>query len=44
VSFLRLDGLAMSGCDFHPSTADDARMAAAVERALDAQPGLWSKR
>lgn len=41
VSYLPVDGLAMDGCDWHPSEADHRRIADALVRHLDALPAPW---
>jgi len=41
IDYVPVDGLAMSACNFHPSTADDAKIAAALEREIDLHPELW---
>ena len=41
IGFVPVSGLAKTGCDFHPSAADDETIAAALARFIDAQPGLW---
>jgi len=41
VGFVPVPGLGMTGCDWHPSVADDRQIAEALVRYLDAQPGLW---
>jgi lysophospholipase L1-like esterase len=42
VGFVPVPGLSMAGCDWHPSVADDRRIAEALIRHLDGQPGLWA--
>jgi hypothetical protein len=32
----------MTGCDWHPSTADDALMAKAIGEVIDAHPEIWA--
>jgi len=41
VGFVPVPGLTMAGCDWHPSVADDRRIADALIRHLDAQPDAW---
>jgi lysophospholipase L1-like esterase len=41
VGFVPVPGLSMAGCDWHPSVADDRRIAEALIRHLDAQQDLW---
>ncbi len=44
VVFVPVTGLAFSGCDAHPDLADDRAIAAAIGRAIDARPDIWSHR
>ncbi|WP_230480870.1 SGNH/GDSL hydrolase family protein [Sphingomonas sp. Leaf21] len=44
IAFVPVNGLAFSGCDSHPDLADDRLTAATIERAIDAQPGIWGAR
>lgn len=44
VAFVPVNGLSFTGCDAHPSVADDQRIALAIERAIDAQPDIWAAR
>lgn len=44
VAFVPVNGLSFTGCDSHPSVADDQRIAAAIERAIDAQHDIWGAR
>jgi len=41
IDYVTVDGLAMSACNWHPSTADDAKIAAALEHEIDLHPELW---
>ncbi|MDR7297315.1 lysophospholipase L1-like esterase [Pelomonas aquatica] len=41
LGFVPVPGLGMSGCDWHPSVADDRQIAAALIRHLDQQKDLW---
>jgi lysophospholipase L1-like esterase len=41
IGFVPVPGLSMSGCDWHPSVADDRRIADALIRHLDAQKDVW---
>jgi lysophospholipase L1-like esterase len=41
IDFVPVPGLAMSACNFHPSVADDAAIAAALERDIDAHADVW---
>jgi lysophospholipase L1-like esterase len=43
IDYVPVDGLAMSACNWHPSAADDAKIAAALERAIDLHPELWGQ-
>jgi lysophospholipase L1-like esterase len=43
IDFVPVDGLAMSACNWHPSTADDAKIAAALEHDIDLHPELWAR-
>jgi lysophospholipase L1-like esterase len=44
VGFVPVSGLAMSGCNFHPSLEDDRKITNALATYLDAQPGAWTAR
>ncbi len=44
LAFVRMPKLAMSGCDYHPSTADDQAIANQLARYVDDHPGLWTGR
>jgi lysophospholipase L1-like esterase len=44
VDFVPAPGLTMSACHFHPSTADDQRVADRLTAYVDAHPGIWSGR
>jgi lysophospholipase L1-like esterase len=41
VAFIPMNGLAMTGCHSHPSTADDQTVSDELIRFLDAHPQLW---
>jgi lysophospholipase L1-like esterase len=41
VAFIPMNGLAMTGCDSHPSTADDRAISDLLIRFLDDHPQLW---
>jgi len=43
IDYVQVDGLAMTACNWHPSAADDAKIAAALERDIDLHPELWSR-
>jgi len=42
IGFVPVPGLSMSGCDWHPSVADDKTVADALVRHLDAQRDVWT--
>jgi len=42
IDYVPVQGLAMSACNWHPSAADDAKIAAALERNIDLHPELWA--
>lgn len=44
IAFVPVSGLAMTGCDWHPSAADDEKIAAALARFIDSRPGLRPRR
>jgi lysophospholipase L1-like esterase len=44
IDFLPMNGLAFSGCDWHPSTADDTQVASSLINFIDAHPDLWNKK
>ncbi|HXH15714.1 MAG TPA: GDSL-type esterase/lipase family protein [Sphingomonas sp.] len=44
IAFVPVTGLAFTGCHAHPSTADDARITAAIAGYIDAHPGMWAPR
>jgi lysophospholipase L1-like esterase len=44
VAFVPVTGLALTGCNSHPSTADDARIATALSGYIDAHPEMWVRR
>jgi lysophospholipase L1-like esterase len=41
IGFVPVPGLSQSGCHYHPSVADDRKIADALIGHLDAQQGLW---
>lgn len=43
IDYVPVSGLDMSGCDYHPSTADDATIAAALDQKIDTYSGLWDQ-
>lgn len=44
VAFIPMHGLAMTGCDSHPSAADDQTISALLIQFLDGHPQLWQGR
>ena len=42
VAFVPLHGTAMTGCHWHPSTADDALMAKVISDFIEAHPEVWA--
>jgi lysophospholipase L1-like esterase len=41
ITFVPIDGLAMTGCNWHPSIADDDTIANTLMRVIDANPDAW---
>jgi lysophospholipase L1-like esterase len=41
IDFIPMNGLAMTGCHFHPSTADDKTVADSLIRFIEGHPQLW---
>jgi lysophospholipase L1-like esterase len=41
ITFVPMNGLAMTGCNWHPSVADDDRIASALVRVIDGNPTVW---
>jgi lysophospholipase L1-like esterase len=41
IDFLPMNGLTFGGCDWHPTTADDAQVAASLIAFIEAHPDLW---
>ena len=41
VAFIPVNGLSMTGCDWHPSSADDKLIEGELVRFIDADPLLW---
>jgi lysophospholipase L1-like esterase len=41
IDFIPMNALAMAGCHFHPSTADDRTVADLLIRFIDSHPQLW---
>jgi len=44
IGFVPVAGLSMSGCDWHPSVADGAKVAAALIQHLEGQKHIWPGR
>lgn len=44
IAFLSFDQLAFTGCDSHPSVADDKAISAKMVEFIEAHPGLWKDR
>jgi lysophospholipase L1-like esterase len=42
IQFVPVHGLAMTGCDSHPSTADDTLISAKVREAIDSHADTWA--
>jgi len=42
IAFLPMHGTAMTGCHWHPSSADDALMAKAIGDFIEAHPEIWA--
>lgn len=42
VGFVAVDGLAMTGCQWHPSEVDDRRIADALSAAIDDDADVWA--
>jgi len=43
VDYIAMRGLATTGCDYHPSTADDRMIADALSQVIDRQPAIWRR-
>ncbi|MEA3048475.1 MAG: hypothetical protein QOG84_311 [Sphingomonadales bacterium] len=43
IAFVAIAGLALTGCDWHPSPADDRRIATALAGAIDARRDVWTR-
>jgi lysophospholipase L1-like esterase len=41
ITFVPIDGLAMTGCNWHPSIADDDTIANTLMRVIDSNPNVW---
>ena len=44
IVFVPIDGLAMTGCNWHPSIADDDTIANTLMRIIDRNPRAWNSR
>ena len=44
LAYLPIKDLAMGGCHFHPSVADDQIISDALIKVIDTQPGMWEGR
>jgi lysophospholipase L1-like esterase len=44
IDFIPMNALAMTGCHYHPSTADDQSVAASLIRFIDSHPQLWQSK
>jgi lysophospholipase L1-like esterase len=44
IAFVPMNGLTMTGCDYHLSTADDRTVSQSLIRFIDANPRLWPVR
>ncbi|SFU62012.1 SGNH/GDSL hydrolase family protein [Pseudoduganella namucuonensis] len=43
VGFIAVNGLTFSGCNWHPSVADDRTISDALIQAIEANPAVWKK-
>ena len=43
IGFVPVPGLALSSCHYHPSAADDGRIATVLAAYVDAHPAIWGK-
>jgi len=41
IDFLPMNNLTFGGCDWHPTTADDAQVASSLIAFIEARPALW---
>ncbi len=41
IDFIPMNGLTFGGCDWHPTTADDAQVASGLIAFIEAKPDLW---
>jgi len=44
VAFAAFNHLEFTACNFHPSLADDKKMAQSIIDVIDAQPGVWTQK
>jgi lysophospholipase L1-like esterase len=42
IAFVPVAGLALTGCNWHPSLSDDRRIAEALARAIDSRRDIWT--
>jgi lysophospholipase L1-like esterase len=43
IAFIPVAGLSLSACDYHPSLADNRRIAGAIGGFIDAHPAIWGR-
>jgi lysophospholipase L1-like esterase len=43
IAFVPVSGLALTGCDWHPSLTDDRRIAEALATAIDGRRDIWTR-
>ena len=44
IDFLPMNGLTFGGCDWHPTTADDAQVANSLIAFIEAKPEIWDNK
>ena len=44
IDFLPMNGLTFGGCDWHPTTADDAQVADSLIAFIEAKPEIWDNK
>ncbi len=44
ITLVPVDGLQFTGCDYHPSVADDGVIRDKLVQAIDAVPGVWDRK
>ena len=44
IDFIPMNNLSFGGCDWHPTTADDAQVAASLIAFIEAKPELWQNK